>query len=202
MAKVVEVDEAEYNQMVALRGVASKIVANPAARRRLEEAHKLADPNAATPLLDQEAQQLAPVKELEKTVNDRIAKFEKERDDERREQTLATINSKQEAGFRRLKNEHRYTDEGVEAVRKLMETKGLMDVDDAVAIFERPNPPQMPSTPSGGMTGAAWNFTDITAEADKSIQDLIATKGQNDQIADRMATAALQDFRSQAGARR
>src|ERR1035437_393373 len=196
MAKIVEVDEAEYNQMVALRGVASKIVANPAARRRLEEAHKLADPNAATPLLDQEAQQLAPVQALEKTVNDRIAKFEKERDDERREQTLATINAKQESGFRRLKTEHRYTDEGVEAVRKLMETKGLIDVDDAVAIFERSNPPQMPSTPSGGMTGAAWNFTDITAEADKSIQDLIANKGDGasaDAAVMRMANATLSE---------
>ena len=65
MAKI-EVDEAEFNQMVALRGVAAKIVANPAARRQLEAAHKLVDPNAATPLLDQEAQQNAPIKEMEK----------------------------------------------------------------------------------------------------------------------------------------
>jgi hypothetical protein len=198
MVKMVEVDEAEFNQMVALRQVASKMVAKPESRRLLEQAQKLVDPNAPTPLLDAEAAQLAPVKEMEKKLADEIAALKKERDDEKREAMLATINGKQEAAFKRLKSEHRYTDEGVEAVRKLMETKGLIDVDDAVAIFERTNPPQMPATPSGGMTGSAWNFADVTAEVDKSIQDLIATKGQNDQIADRMATAALNEFRGQA----
>ena len=196
MAKI-EVDEAEYNNMVALRQVASRMVSKPESRRLLEQAQKLVDPNAPTPFLDQEAAQLAPVKELEKTVNERIEKFEKAREDERREQTLATIASNQEKAFNRLKTEHRYTDEGVEAVRKLMETKGLIDVDDAVAIFERANPPQMPATPSG-ITGQSWGFNDFTAEADKSIQDLIATKGQNDQVADRMALAALNDFRGHA----
>jgi len=71
MAKI-EVDEAEYNNMVALRGVAAKMVAKPESRRLLEQAQKLVDPNAPTPLLDQEAAQLAPVKELEKTVNERL----------------------------------------------------------------------------------------------------------------------------------
>ncbi len=199
MAKV-EVDEAEYNQMVALRGVASKIVANPAARRRLEEAHKLADPNAATPLLDAEAAQLAPVKDLEKTVNDRIAKFEKDRDDEKREQTLATIASNQERAFSRLKTDHRYTDEGVEAVRKLMEAKGIIDVDDAVAIFERSNPPQMPATPSGGITGERWNFA-AGDDSDKDIKALLDNKGDGstaDAATMRMANAALMELRGQA----
>jgi len=194
MAKVVEVDEAEYNQMVALRGVATKIVANPAARKRLEEAHKMVDPNAATPLLDQETAQLAPVKELEKTVNERIAKFEKEREDEKREATLKAIADKQTAGLTRLRKQG-YTDEGVAAVQKLMEDKGLLDVDDAVAIFERANPPQAPSTPSGGMTGTAWGFAD-NSDSDKSIQELIATQGKSDSVTDRMAIAALNDFRS------
>lgn len=194
MAKI-EVDEAEYNQMVALRGVASKIVANPAARRRLEEAHKLVDPNASTPLLDQEAQQLAPVKELEKTVNERIAKFEKEQEDTKRESTLKAIADQQTAGFNQLRKAG-YTDEGIAAVQKLMEDKGLLHVEDAAAIFERNNPPQTPSTPSGGITGSSWGFADVNADSDKAIQELIASKGQNDSISDRMAAAALQDFRS------
>ena len=195
MAKTVEVDEAEYNQMVALRGVASKIVANPAARKRLEEAHKMVDPNAATPLLDQEAQHLAPVKELEKAVNERIAKFEKEQEDKKREDTLAAIAKRQEDGFSDLRRQG-FLDEGIEKVKKLMEDKGLLDPKDAAAIFLRDNPPQMPATPSGGMTGTAWGFADVNAESDKSIQELIASKGQNDALADRMAIAALNDFRS------
>ena len=34
-----------------------------------------------------------------------------------------------------------YTDEGMKAIEKMMEDKGLLDVMDAVAIFERTNPP-------------------------------------------------------------
>src|ERR1017187_2961117 len=97
MARTVEVDEAEYNQMVALRGVASKIVANPAARRRLEEAHKLVDPNASPPTLDAEKNQLEPINALKTELEGKIAKIDQERADEKRENTLAAIAGKQES---------------------------------------------------------------------------------------------------------
>jgi len=144
----IEVDEGDYNRMLALQGVASRIVADPKARRKLEEAHKLVDPNASTPFLDQERLANEPLNVMKTELTDQIAALKKERDDEKREQTLASIADKQAKAFARLKNEHRYTDEGVEAVRKLMETKGLLDVDDAVAIFERANPPAVPATPA------------------------------------------------------
>jgi hypothetical protein len=196
MAKI-EVDEAEYSQMVALRGVAAKIVAKPESRRLLEQAQKLVDPNAPTPLLDQDAQHLAPVNALKTELSEQIAALKKERDDEKREQTLAKIASDQERAFGRLKTQHHYTDEGVEAVRKLMEAKGIIDVDDAVAIFERSNPPQMPVTPGGGLTGDKWNFADTTG-ADKAISDLIASKGDGgmaDAIVNRMANETLVELR-------
>ncbi len=129
-------------------------------------------------------------------LTDQIAALKKERDDERREQTLASIADKQAKAFARLKNEHRYTDEGVEAVRKLMETKGLLDVDDAVAIFERANPPAVPATPGGGMTGTSWGFADVNDKSDELIKQLIASKGENDYVTNQMTTAALQDFRA------
>ena len=198
MAKTVEIDEAEYNRLAALHGIASKIVANPAARKRLEEAHKLVDPNATTPMLDQERLQAEPIQAIEKKFNDELAAIKKEREDEKREAVLARLAADQEKGFRRLRTEYRYTDEGVEAIRKLMETKGLVDVDDAVAIFERQNPPATPASPSGGLTGASWGFTDVNADSDKAVQELIATKGQVDSVSDRMAMAALNEFRQQA----
>jgi hypothetical protein len=193
--KTIELEEGEYNNLMALRGVAAKIVAKPESRRLLEQAQKLVDPNAATPLLDEEARQMAPVKELEKTVNERIAKFEKEQEDAKREATLAGIAARQTAGLAKLRRDG-YTDEGVAAVQKLMEDKGLLDVEDAVAIFERANPPQMPSTPQGGMTGTAWGFADVNADSDKLIQELIGSKGQSESVTDRMAINALNDFRS------
>lgn len=188
-----EIDEAEYNQLTALRGAASKIVANPQARKLLEQAQKLTDPNAATPTLDEEAARLAPVKELEKTFTDKIAALEKERADEKRQANIDVIAQRQTAGLIRLRKAG-YTDEGVAAIQKLMDDKGLLEVEDAVAIFERNNPPQVPVTP-GGIGG--WNFTDMAGKQDKSIADLIASKGESEQVTDRMARQALQDFRGQ-----
>jgi len=195
MPKVVEVDEAEYNQMVALRTVAGKIVANPAARRQLEQAHKLVDPNAATPLLDQERLQNEPLTALKTEMQARIDALQKERDDEKRENALSAIAGRQTADFAKLRKEG-YTDEGIAAIQKLMEDEGITKVNNAVAIFERNNPPQMPSTPQGGMTGTSWGFADVNADTDKMIQELIGSKGNNEAVTDRMAAAALQDFRS------
>lgn len=188
-----EIDEADYNRLMALQGAASKIVANPQARKLLEQAQKLTDPNAATPTLDEEAARLAPVKELETKVNERIAAFEKAQADEKTQRTIDAIAQKQTAGLARLRKAG-YTDEGVTAIQKLMDDKGLLEVEDAVAIFERNNPPQIPVTP-GGI--GSWGFTDMTGETDKSIADLIASRGESDQVTDRMARQALQDFRSQ-----
>lgn len=198
MAKIVEVDEAEYNQMVALRQVASKMVANKQSRVLLERAQKLIDDKAPTPTLDAEEAQMAPVREMEKKLSDEIAALKKERDDEKREQTLATISANQEKAFNRLKHQQHYTDEGIDAIKKLMEAKGLLDVDDAVAIFERTNPPPQPVSPSG-MTGDRWNFADTTApDTDKAIADLIANKGDGqvaDAIIQRMANDTLMELR-------
>lgn len=192
----IEIDEAEYNQLTTLQKVAGKIVGNPAARKMLEQAHKLVDPNAATPALDLESQQLAPVKEIEKNLSAEIAALKKEREDEKREATLAAIAQKQTAGLAQLRRAG-YTDEGVAAVQKLMEDKGLLDVEDAVAIFERNHPPAVPVAPGGGMTGERWNFTDH-AEGEKDIAALIANKGDGssaDAAVMRMANSALAEMR-------
>jgi hypothetical protein len=201
MPKTVELEEGEYNRLMALQGVASKIVANPAARRRLEEAHKLVDPNASTPLLDQEKSQLEPLNAIKKELSDEIAALKKDREDEKREATLRTIADKQTAGLSRLRKAG-YTDEGVAAVQKLMEDKGLLDVDDAVAIFERNHPPAIPATPGGGITGDRWNFQDVNDTTDKDIAALLANKGEggaSDAATSRLANAALMEIR---GARR
>src|SRR6266851_157553 len=191
-----EIDEGEYNQLLALQRVASKIVADPKARRKLEEAQKLIDPNAATPMLDQDRLANEPLNVMKGELSAEIAALKKERDDEKREQTLASIADKQAKAFARLKNEHRYTDEGIEAVRKVMEAKGLLDVDDAVAIFERANPPAVPATPGGGMTGTSWGFADVNDKSDELIKQLIASKGEDDYVTNQMANVALQDFRA------
>ena len=196
MARMIEVDEAEWNQRQALATVAGNIVRNPNARKLLEQAHKMVDPNAATPVLDAEASHLAPINALKTELSEEISALKKERDDERRKATLDALAQRQTDGLQRLRRSG-YTDEGVAAVQKLMEDKGLLDVDDAVAIFERHNPPQAPATP-GGMN--AWNYAaNIESDTDKGIQNLLKTKGENDQVVMGLAMEALNEFR---GARR
>lgn len=194
MAKI-EIDEAEYNRLAALGAVANRIIKNPAALRRLEEAHKIVEPNAPTPALDAFQQQTEPLAALKTEMQAKIDKLEKEREDERRETSLRSTLDKQERAFAKLKHEHRYTDEGVKAVRELMEAKGLLDVDDAVAIFERTHPPQMPATPAGGVTGASWGFADTNDQTDALIKELLANKGEGNAV-DRLAGQALQEFRA------
>lgn len=193
--KSYDIDESEYNNLVALRGVAAKMVAKPESRRLLEQAQKLVDPNAATPLLDQERLQAEPLTALKTEMQAKIDALQKERDDEKRDNALNAIAARQTTDFAKLRKGG-YTDEGIAAIQKLMEDEGITKVDNAVAIFERANPPAMPSTPQGGLTGSSWGFADVNAESDKSIQELIATRGQNDSVSDRMAAAALNDFRS------
>lgn len=190
-----EIDEAEYNRLYALATVANRIVQNPAARRRLEEAHKMVEPNAPTPFLDAERQREEPLTALKTEMQAKLDAIQKERDDERRDASIRALADKQEKAFAKLKHTHRYTDEGVKAVRELMEAKGLLDVDDAVAIFERANPPQTPATPAGGMTGQSWGFADTSDQTDALIKELIANKGEGNTV-DRLANQALQDFRA------
>lgn len=192
MAKI-EVDEGEYNAMVALRTVAQKIAAKPESRKLLEQAHKLVDEKAATPTLDAEERQLAPINELTKKFTDEINALKTEREEEKKQRTLTAIAEKQTKDLAALRSRG-FLDEGIKKVEEIMTAKGLTDVEDAVAIFEKQNPPPMVVSP-GGI--GSWGFTDLSNEPDKSIEALIQSKGQNDQVADRMALEALRDFRGQ-----
>src|SRR6201999_3750556 len=95
----IELEEGEYNNLMALRGVALKIVANPTARRLLEQAQKTVDPNAPTPFLDQEKLQNEPLNALKTEMQAKIDKLEKEREDEKREATLQAIADRQATDF-------------------------------------------------------------------------------------------------------
>jgi hypothetical protein len=191
----VEIDEAEYNRLAALGAVASRIVKNPAALRRLEEAHKIVEPNAPTPALDAFHAQNKPIDDAKSELAAEIKALREEREAEKREANLQALAGKQERAFAKLKRDHRYTDEGVAAVRKFMEDNGILDVDHAVGAWERVNPPQMPATPAGGMTGQAWGFADTTEQSDALIKELIASKGDGNAV-DRLANQALQEFRA------
>lgn len=190
MAKV-EVDEEEVRSSAALRGAVSTLWANPEARKLIQKAQKLVDPNARTPDLDRDEAALKPVQGLEKKFDDFVAKTEQDKADAAKEAKLTNLKKVHADGIAELRRQ-RYTDDGIKAVETLMDEKGILDPLDAAAIFERNHPPQAPVTPGGV---GAWNFTEMPAEGSDFIKKLIETKGNNDMVVDHEARNVLAEVR-------
>ena len=119
MAKLIEVDEEEYLSSKKLRDTVATWMKNPAARRKLLEANKAADPKAEIPELDQPD----PIEAKVTPVLDELKALRKEmaEDKAKREQDekLNALTSKIESGFRTLRSEHGLTAEGEQQIRKL-----------------------------------------------------------------------------------
>src|ERR1700719_3801302 len=65
----IEVDEEQVRQDAKLRETVAKMLADPQAKRLVQQAHKLVDPNAVTPDLDREEAIKEPVGKLEEKLN-------------------------------------------------------------------------------------------------------------------------------------
>lgn len=191
MPRMIEVDEDEYRRDVKLRQTVATILANPKAKRVLQEAHKMADPAAITPELD-----------ADKALAEREGGIRKEFDDYRKEQAdkeakreqddkMAALNARYEGGRAKLRG-NKWTEDGIKAVEKIMEEQGILDHEIAAAYFEKQNPPQAPSMPGG--TGA-WNFLEMPTDTDADLKRLVETKGENNVLLDKMAQSALAEIR-------
>lgn len=193
MAKVVELDEAEYLRLTGLNNFAHKMLSHPEAGKLVEQAGKLVDPNLKTPRLDAAAQAAAPVQ----SVAGELAALRKQMEDDKaeaaRNQTLNALRAQRDSGISALRSQG-WTDDGIKGVEKLMEEKGILDPLDAAAIFEKHHPPQNIAMP--GSSGG-WNFLDgMTADdSDADLKKLIETKGEVDSVSDHIARKALHEVR-------
>ncbi len=189
----VEIDEAELLEHRRMRGVIAKITADPKRKAALEMLHKAVDPDVPTPTNDL----LAPVDAAVSAVSKEMADLKKQLEDEKKEsekqRNLAQLSQRVDDGLSSLKRAG-WMDEGIAKVKAIMEEKGLLDVDDAVAIFERRNPPPAPIAPGGS---GAWNFMDDTAagDADADIKKMIETKGNSDALLNGMINKTLMEVR-------
>jgi hypothetical protein len=191
MSKV-EVDEAEILEARRLKGVLAQITADPKRKARLEMLHKEVDPNVPTPTNDL----LKPVDDAVSAVSKQIADLTKQLADEKaeneRKANLLALTSRVDSGLAALKQQG-WMDDGIAKVKAIMEEKGLLDVDDAVAIFERRNPPPAPIAPGGS---GAWNFLDdVTNDADADIKKMIETKGNSESLLNSMVNKTLSEVR-------
>ena len=187
-----ELTEEEVRRLTTLNHAVNTLWANPEARKLIQQAQKVVDPKAKTPDLDAEAQLLAPVKSLEKKFDEFIEKTAAEKAEDARNKRIHDLEAKQDAGFSKLRKQ-KYTDDGIAAIKKLMDEKGILDPLDAAAIFEKAHPPQTPVTPGG--TGGSWNFAEIPADGEAFVKKLLETKGNNDLVAEKEAWNTINEVR-------
>lgn len=193
MPKLVEVDEEQLLRDKNLRAQVERILANPDAALLVEKAAKLVDPNAKTPRLDQQKIVEEPVSKLEAKMDAFIAAQNKANEEREAQNKRNELQNQVASGLDRLRA-NGWTDDGVKGVEKLMEEKGILDVDIAAAYFEKQHPPQAPIK-SGG-TGA-WNFLDQAPEGDADLKKLVENRGQSEGLIDKMAMDALAEVRGQ-----
>lgn len=187
----VEIDEVELANMRRLTQTIDTIIRHPQARKLAEQAHKIVNPHAPTPALEQEQMVRAPVDELRKEMSDFIAETKKDREEREKQARLSEINAKVEAGKAQLRR-NGWTDEGLKAVEDLMHQKGLLDPLDAAAIYERDHPPAVPATPSGS---GNWDFLSGVQQGEDDLKKLIDSRGESSALIDKMARDALNEVR-------
>ncbi|HSV26168.1 MAG TPA: hypothetical protein VLJ17_24480 [Xanthobacteraceae bacterium] len=195
--KKVEISEHEFLQNQQLRTTVAKLLSNPQAKLLVQKAQKVIDPNVATPELDAETAR----EQLLKPLHDQIAALktdvEKEREDRANNAKLASVQAMQDAAWAALKKE-KWTQAGIDGIKKVMEEKGILDPRDAAAVWLRDNPPAVPLNNSGS---GAWNFMDLPAEGnEEDLKKLIDSKGENMPLVDKMVRDALMDVRGQRAA--
>ena len=189
-----EIDEEDIRASVKLRNTIGGWMKSPAARRKLLEAHKAADPKADIPELDQpdplDARLTPVLTELEA-----LKKAAKERDErDERDKSLGALKRSIDDGFERLRRTEGLTAAGEEAINKLMEDKGITDPEIAYSHFIRMHPPQSLATPgSAGIFGVL----EPPAEGDADVKKLIDSRGESGPVVDKMIRDALSEFRGQ-----
>lgn len=195
--KKVEISEHEFLQNQQLRQTVATLLSNPKAKLLVQKAQKLIDPNVATPELDAETAREALLKPLQDEIVALKTDVTKEREERANNAKLASIQAMQDAGWNALKKE-KWTQAGIDGIKKVMEEKGILDPRDAAAVWLRDNPPPAPLNNSGS---GAWNFMDLPTDGnEEDLKKLIDSKGENMPLVDKMVRDALMDVRSQRAA--
>lgn len=192
-----EVEETEYLASEKLRKTVQAMLGNPDARRKLLEAEKIVNPQAAIPEIDSAKPLEDKIAALQKQIDDdKKARAEKDEKDET-ERKLAQLNGKWEKGREKLR-EQGYTEEGIKKIEELMASKNIIDHEDGLTIYEKHNPPPSP----GLSTGPNWNFFETPKEGEDSMKKLLESKGEDESVLRKMTNEALSEVRSNAPTRR
>ena len=190
MAKV-EIDEQEFKAWEQTKQTLAKIRADKEALLNLERAHKKIDPTAVTKALD-EYEASTKEKTEWQTKFEELQKSLKEKEDKRAtDESLATATARVESGRRKLRDA-KYTEEGIEAVEKFMQERGIADHEVAAAYLEKQNPPQEIMSPRafGG-----FNFVEPPKEGEDFVKAMLDSRGEDDNAVLKAATESIAETR-------
>lgn len=195
----VQIDEAEFLRLQSLNAFANKIAAHPDAGVLLEQAAKIVEPTIKTPRIERAEAEKAPLKALEDKIEKLTQSLSEKETQTTVAQQMAALQKLKDEGIHALRTQHKYTDEGIAKIEQIMLTKGVSDPLDAAAIFERNNPPPTVAKPH---LGSSWNFADANQNsgnevADKALQALLQSRGEDEHALDQLTMVALSEARGQ-----
>jgi hypothetical protein len=187
-----EVDEAEYDRLQKLDRIARTIMGNPKSAKVMEQAYKIAEPTAPTPILDRDAAINEPLTALQKELADLRKERADDKADREKNEKLSQLSAQIDAGKLRLRRDG-WTDDGLKSLDKFMEDRGLVDVEVAAAAYERMHPPASVANPSGS---GAWNFLEGISDGEADLKKLVESKGNDEMILSKMVRDGLSEFRT------
>ena len=184
----------EFAALKRVRDTVAKIANTPEAKKLMQKAHKLVDPNAVTPDLDADEAETKTKTEWQTKFQELEAKIAADKAEREKNDNLAALNSKFEAGRAALRDQ-RYTPEGIEAVEKFMNDRGIPDHLVAAAYLEKQNPPQEVMNPRAF---GSFNFIEPPKDDDTFLKALLNSKGDDDSAVLKAAVEAVGDLRGNA----
>lgn len=140
---LVEMDEAEVLNLRKIAGTVQKMLANPETRGRILEAQKILNPDAIIPEIDATKPLRAEIAKASQSVEDLKKVIADEKAERAQERVMEKLKSKWDEG-RAVARKAGYTADGLEALEKYMEEKGVADHEIAMASFEKLHPPEAP----------------------------------------------------------
>jgi Skp family chaperone for outer membrane proteins len=141
-----EISQADLDALVRIKALNTAMLANPNARELLLRAAKVADPTIVNEL-DTAERYTAPIKEkLEKTEAE-LAEMRKEWLADKKERAEAAQRAQFESQWAEQETALRragYMDQAIAAIKELAAKKGIVDLSDAAAIYDKTAPAPTP----------------------------------------------------------
>ena len=188
---LVEVDELEWKNLKELAEITNKGLRNPKARPLLIDGFAEVNEQVAQAPDRILRQQIA---ERDSAINEKLDKFlaaaeEREAKREEREQRAALERNLAEG--RSIARKSGYTDDGLKALEEFKAERGILDYEDAIAAYERRNPPPTPVATGG----SRWDFLSVPESEAPDLKPLL--EGNEDAWLNKTITQTLREVRGQ-----